>query len=227
MRWALLPLLVACTNEVDPAWQLSHDRVIAVSMTPPHIAAGETSQVDGLLGRVGDVPFEVDPDTVTVESPTSLMSTLSQTSDGHWQVTTASDDQLAAARTELMIAATDPVPVSLRMVFAYQSLVAHKLVYMGDHADNPSLGAVMIDGVDATTESTITVAPVTDIPLQVDFPETDDINWLTSCGSMHDFDLAKAYLRVETEDPQTGTIGVVVRDTQGGVAWQFWPISAH
>jgi len=227
MRWAWLVLLAACTGEVDPAWQLSHDRVIAVRVTPPHIAAGETSQVDGLIGRKGDAPIDVDPDTVTVESPTSLMSTLSQTADGHWQVTTASDAQLAAARAELVLAATDPVPVSLRMVFAYQGLIAHKLVYMGDHADNPPLGVVMIDGVDATTESSITVAPVTDIPLQVDFPETDDINWLTSCGSMHDFDLAKAYLRVETADPQTGTLGVVVRDTQGGVAWQLWPISAQ
>jgi hypothetical protein len=43
---------------------------------------------------------------------------------------------------------------------------------------------------------------------------------------MHDFDLAKAYLRVEPEDPHQGTLGVVVRDTAGGVAWQFWPISA-
>ena len=227
MRSALFVVLAACTGEVDPAWQLGHDRVIAVSLTPPHIAAGETSQVNGLIGRKDDAPFEVDPISVTVESPTSLMSTLAQTADGHWQVTTASDDQLADARNELMVAATDPVPVSLRMEFAYQSLIAHKLVYMGDHADNPSLGAVMIDGVDATTETSIMVAPVTDIPLQVDFPETDDINWLTSCGSMHDFDLAKAYLRVETADPQTGTIGVVVRDTQGGVAWQFWPISAN
>jgi hypothetical protein len=227
MRWPLLLVLVACTNEVDPAWQLDHDRVIAVSMTPPHIAAGETSQVNGLVGRKGDAPFEVDPVTVTVESPTSLMSTLSQTTDGHWQVTTASDAQLAAARTELELAATDPVPVSLRMEFAYQDLIAHKLVYMGDHADNPSLGVIMIDGVDATTETSLTVAPATDIPLQVDFPQLDDINWLSSCGSMHDFDLAKAYLRVEPEDPQTGTLGVVVRDTQGGVAWQFWPISAQ
>jgi hypothetical protein len=146
---------------------------------------------------------------------------------GHWQITTATDEQLAAARTELGLAATDPVPVSLRMVFAYDELVAHKLVYMGQHADNPALGAVVVDGVDATTETTLVVAPATDIPVEVAFPDTDGVNWLTSCGTMHDFDLATAYLRVEPEDPQTGTFGVVVRDTQGGVAWQFWPISAQ
>jgi hypothetical protein len=44
---------------------------------------------------------------------------------------------------------------------------------------------------------------------------------------MHDFDLARAYLRVEPEDPTAGTLGVVVRDAVGGVAWKLWPITAQ
>jgi len=99
-------------------------------------------------------------------------------------------------------------------------------VTLGDAGENPVLANLMVDG--KAPVDPISVAPVTDIRLQVDADDTtEDVNWLTSCGTMHDFDLAKAYLRVETEDPQTGTIGVVVRDTQGGVAWQFWPISAN
>jgi hypothetical protein len=50
---------------------------------------------------------------------------------------------------------------------------------------------------------------------------------LTSCGTMHDFDLPQAYLRVETDDPQAGELGVVLRDAHGGVAWKVWPVKAE
>jgi hypothetical protein len=44
---------------------------------------------------------------------------------------------------------------------------------------------------------------------------------------MHDFDLAKAYLRVEAADPHSGSFAIVVRDPAGGVSWQLWPITAQ
>jgi hypothetical protein len=227
MRVIGLALVVAaCSGEVDPEWQLDHDRVIAVRMTPPHIASGETAAIDVMLGRKDAPPTVVDPDTATVESPVALMPYLMQAADGHWSIAAASDADLAAARTELGVAPGDPVPVSVRMVLAYEGLVAHKLVYMGDHADNPALGPVLVEGVDATGEASLVVAEATKISLAVDFTDPDSVNWLTSCGTMHDFDLPTAYLRVEPEDPHDGTLGVVVRDTRGGVAWQFWPISA-
>ena len=81
-----------------------------------------------------------------------------------------------------------------------------------------------IGGVDATTAPQVTVAPAVDIPLAVELDDSFGVNWLTSCGTMHDFDLAHAYLRVEPEDPQSGSLAVVVRDTLGGVAWHTWPI---
>ncbi|MEO8549820.1 MAG: hypothetical protein ABI678_07595 [Kofleriaceae bacterium] len=222
----LATVMTACSGEVDPEWQLDHDRVIAVRMTPPHLAAGETATIDVMLGRKGAPPEVVDPATATVESPVALMPYLRRSTDGHWSIAAASDADLAAARTELGVADGDPVPVSVRMVLAYEGLIAHKLVYMGDHADNPALGAVLVDGVDATGETSLSVTEATKISLSVDFAEPDDVTWLTSCGTMHDYDLPTAYLRVEPEDPHEGTLGVVVRDTSGGVVWQFWPISA-
>lgn len=226
MRALVLVALAACSGEVDPEWELDHDRVIAARMTPPHIAAGESATIDVLVGMKGAAPSVVDPASATVESPVSLMRYLSQSADGHWSIATASDADLAAARAELGVADGDPVPVSVRMVLAYEGLVAHKLVYMGDHADNPALGPVLVDGVDATSETSLTVAEATKVTLSVDFAEPDSVNWLTSCGTMHDYDLPAAYLRVEPEDPHDGTLAVVVRDTHGGVAWQLWPISA-
>ena len=66
-----------------------------------------------------------------------------------------------------------------------------------------------------------------DFPLSVEAVEADDVNWLTSCGTMHDFDLPQAYLRVELEDPVAGELAVIRRDERGGVVWRVWPIRAE
>ncbi len=216
---------LGCTSDVDPAWQLDHDRVISVRSTPPRIAAGEVAELDALLGRSGQPPVEVDPDTAEVVSPTSLASALSRTAT-RWTVTTPDEAQLAAARTELGLAADAPVPLRVRVTFTEPSLVAYKNIWLGEHADNPALDPITIDGMDARTATPLTVAPEADIRLAVDFDATHDVNWLTSCGTMHDYDLARAYLRVEPEDPQSGTLALVVRDPDGGVSWRIWPIAA-
>jgi len=41
---------------------------------------------------------------------------------------------------------------------------------------------------------------------------------------MHDFDLPAAFLRVDADDPAEGTLGVVLRRDDGGVAWRLWPV---
>jgi hypothetical protein len=53
------------------------------------------------------------------------------------------------------------------------------------------------------------------------------VNWLTSCGEMHDFDLHSAYLTVGPDDPQEGELAVILRDERGGVAWRVWPIRSE
>jgi hypothetical protein len=69
------------------------------------------------------------------------------------------------------------------------------------------------------------VDKLTKVPLSVDFDDTNyDVVWLTSCGTMHDFDLPKAYLKIEDDDPDAGQLAVVVRDDVGGVDWQIWSI---
>jgi hypothetical protein len=66
------------------------------------------------------------------------------------------------------------------------------------------------------------------VPLFVEADDTRDIvNWLTSCGEMHDFDLHEAYLKVLPDQPQEGQLAVVKRDDKGGVAWKVWPIRAE
>ncbi len=222
-------VLAGCGADVDPAWQLDHDRIIAIRATPPRIVTGEESELDALLGRIGEPPIEAEPATAMVVSPTSLAGTLSQRPTG-WFVTAPGPMQLAAARTELGLAADEVVPVRIRVTFPASDEGINtglKVIWLGEHSDNPVLDPVTIDGRVRSSTDAITVAPAVDVRLSVEFDESHVVNWLTSAGNMHDFDLANAYLRVEPEDPQAGTLGVVVRDVLGGVAWRLWPISAE
>jgi hypothetical protein len=225
-RGAVIAVIVAgCGQGVDPAWQLDHDRVIAVRATPARIASGEVAEIVAFVGHKGEPPGEVDPDAAEVVSPASLAGTLVRR-EASWTVTAPGEDQLTAARGELGLDAGAAVPLRLRVRFADTGLSALKVVWLGQHAENPVIDPVTIDGMNALSESQLTVPVGADIPLAVDFDSTYNINWLTSCGTMHDFDLAKAYLRVEPEDPQSGTLAIVVRDAQGGVDWHLWPITA-
>jgi hypothetical protein len=225
-RAAVLAVLAGCSADVDPDWQLSHDRVIAVRAAPPRLAPGEVATIDALLGHAGQPPDGVDPDTAEVVSPASLAGALGRQAT-HWTVTAPGDDRLAAARSELGLDAGAPVPLRLRVGFTQLGQTALKVVWLGQHTDNPVIDPVTIGGMDGLAQAQLTVPAGVDVPLVVSFDATYNINWLTSCGTMHDFDLAMAHLRVEPEDPHAGTLAIVVRDTLGGVAWHLWPITAQ
>ncbi len=230
MRYlVLLAVLVGCDADIDEPWQLSHDRIIAVRATPPRIVAGAQSQIDTLIGRANTRPTEETPPAAQVVSPESLATTL-RFEANRWIVTAPDEARLAAARTELGLPAGAPVPLVVGVAFpetAFSSglhdepIAAIKTVWLGESADNPTL----VTDPAETTE--LVVAPLTDIPLSVEAGEEDDVNWLTSCGTMHDFDLPQSYLRVELEDPQAGDLAVVVRTELGGVAWRVWSVRAE
>lgn len=222
-RAALLVVVAACASDVDPPWQLDHDRIIAVRATPPHIPAGATSKLDVFVGHKGAPTSTQAPDFTKVVSPMSLASALAGDT-----VTAPSEAQLAAARTELMLPDGAPVPLTIGVGVASLERAATKIVWLGDSADNPTLDGLMIDDAPAPAAGTaLTVPGLTDIHLFVQADDAVDIvNWDTSCGSMHDFDLHKAYLRVEKDDPMMGELAVVLRDAMGGVAWEVWPITS-
>jgi hypothetical protein len=215
-----IALLAGCAGDIDPQWQLDHDRIVAVRATPPHLAMpGDTAQLDLLVGHKGAMTTEQPPDLATVITPASLAGAVSGAT-----VTAPSDAQLAAARTELKIA--DGMPVPLTIGVSAGAFAAIKTVWLGEAGDNPVLADLTVSGVPPGTE--LVVPPDMDVRL---FVTADDsnlvVNWLTSCGTMHDFDLHSAYLHVLPADPQTGELAIVVRDSSGGVAWQTWPIHAE
>jgi len=223
---ALVSLVVGCTDDTDPPWQLDHDRIIAVRATPPRIAAGEQAVLDALIGFHGAPVAVQSPNTAVVDSPASLAGTVTHSGD-RWIVTAPGAAQLDAARTELGLAAGALVPLAVRVGYAGGALFATKTVWLGGDAANPPMTKVTVDRADRgdQDDAEIVVAPLVDVPLSIGVDDVDyDVTWLTSCGTMHDFDLPTAYLRVEADDPTTGQLAVVLRDATGGVNWRIWSI---
>lgn len=221
---ALVPAAWGCTDDTDPPWQLDHDRIIAVRATPPRIAAGAQAVLDGLIGGKGVPVAERAPDDATVVSPASLAAAISHGAAG-WVITAPSREALATARAGLGLPVDAPVPLELRV--AYAGLVATKTVWLGDAADNPEMTGIEVDHAGAPAGSLV-VAPRQDIPLSVGLDAASfDVAWLSSCGTVHDFDLPTAYLRVEAGDRSSGELALVVRDRGGGVSWRVWSIDAR
>ena len=218
--------LGACVGDLDPPWQLDHDRIIAVRATPPGIVAGERSTLDALLGQKGGKTSVAAPELATVVSPASLSDVLAFDA-GRWVVTAPSEARLDAARAELKLAVGALVPLQIGVSYANRTLVATKTITLGQEIANPSLVNVMLDD-QPSTSAEIVVGKLVKVPLSLDADDAVyDVTWLTSCGTMHDFDLPTAYLKVEVDDPQSGELVVVLRDAGGGVSWNKWSIHAQ
>jgi hypothetical protein len=218
-----LSCLAACTDDTDPPWQLDHDRIIAVRATPPRIAAGDQAVIDTLVGFHGAPVAERSPDTATVDSPASLATAITRDAD-RWIVTAPSAEQLEAVRNELGLAAGALVPLKIRVGDAGDGLFATKTVWLGGDAANPVMTDITVDRADPG-DAEIVIAPLVKVPLAIGLDDLHhDVTWLSSCGTMHDFDLPSAYLRVEADDPTDGQLVLVVRDDDGGVNWRIWPI---
>jgi hypothetical protein len=239
MKYALLLLaLVACNVDIDEPWELDHDRIIAVRATPPGISPGETSTIDLLAGFETNPAVERRPDFVQVVSPMSLSDLVQPSGGGNWTVTAPTAERLDAARTELNIPAGMPVPLRIGVAAAWPTPVmspegngfgAVKIVWLGISAPNPTLNGLTVNGVDAPEGASLVVPKAEKVPLFVDAnDEVQIVNWLSSAGTMHDFDLHSAYLTFDDpEDKLEGQLAVVLRDALGGVAWRVWSIRAE
>jgi hypothetical protein len=233
---AIAAATAACNADLDEQWQLEHDRIIAVRAEPPAILPGEQSSIDLLVGFAENPVAERAPDLAQVVSPMSLAGAVAPDSGG-WVVTAPSEDQLAAARTELGLDPGAPVPLQIGVAAAWPNPVmsidemhfgAVKTVWLGETDANPTMTGLTIDGVDPGTADLVVPKDGSKVRLFVEGDDTKDIvNWLTSCGQMHDFDAHSAYLTVAPEDPQEGQLAVVFRNAKGGVTWRVWNIRAE
>jgi len=236
----LAVVLIGCNADIDEPWELDHDRIIAVRAEPPGIEPGEQAQIDVLLGYEALPVEERSPDFAQVVSPESLANTLSF--DGaHWVVTAPSEARINQARGELGLLPDAPVPLRIGIAVAWPTPVASpegmngfaatKVVWLGQEGINPPINGLSIGGVEPEVGAEIVFSKDETVKTRLSV-EADDgsdiVNWLTSCGTMHDFDLAtSAYVTVGAEDRVEGQFALVLRDELGGVSWRVWSCRAE
>lgn len=130
MRYLLL-LLVGCADVAEP-YELEHARVMAVVVTPPGLAAGETARVELLITDEAG-PRIADPFEVELASPLGLE--MKRDDDG-WTITADGRDAIVGFEARV------------------NGLVAQKTVAFGAHADNPPTPVIAgaLDGIPANRD---------------------------------------------------------------------------
>jgi hypothetical protein len=227
LAWLALVGLAACADNTDPIWQLDHDRIIAVRVTPPHIPSGEKAIVDALMAHKGG-PTDVEAPTF-VTAPPHALPELATSVQPDGSIVAPDEAALAQARTELGLDPGAPVPFELAATFGAgpQPLIAVKSIYFGDAADNPALPPITVNGAAPVDGATLDIPFDVDVPLVATVPDPMwKVDWLTSCGTMHDDNEHSAFVHVQPADPTSGELAVVVRDTAGGVVWDRWKIQS-
>jgi hypothetical protein len=214
--------LTACVGATDPVWQLDHDRVVAVRISPPHLASGARATVDALIAHHG-APADVLAPAAVIASPDQLAA-LAAAVQADGSIVAPDDATLEQARASLGLPSGAPVPLEIGASFG--GLLAIKTVYLGDAADNPALPAIVVNGAAPTDGATIELPFDADVPLSAAADPTWKVSWLTSCGTMHDDDEHAAFVHVQPDDPTSGQLAVVVRDPLGGVVWGVWSVAS-
>ena len=235
MKYALLAvLLVGCIDSIDPRWQLDHDHVIAARATPPRIRSGDATNLDALVAHA-DGPVTIENPASAAVATRGFAPFLSQGGDGTWRFDAPTSDVLTTARSGLGLADGDPVPVEVELTFphpggldraALDPFRVKKTVWLGEPSTNPDLPAATIDGQPAPTDE-IVLPLDRDVYVSLAAPADARVNWLTNVGTLFQDDVATAYIHVKPSDRLTGQLVAVLRDRDGGVAWQVWSVRAE
>ena len=229
--------LVGCIDPVDPRWQLDHDHVIVARANPPRIRAGEGTDLTALVAHANGPVTVENPMTAEVSMRTAgpdFSRYLVREASGAWRLEAPDAEMLASARPAMGLPADAPVPVDVMLTFpdggtrrsAGGGYRVKKTVWLGEPSTNPELPAVTIDGLPAADEEV--VVPVgRDIYISLAAPDGTRVNWLTNVGTLFQDDVATAYVHVAAQDRHEGQLVVVLRDSEGGVAWRVWSMRAE
>lgn len=219
---ALAAAASACDDNGAPS-ELDRARVLAVQISPPHLAPEETAPVRVLVGNSDGTVSEEAPAAIEVVgappgSPASGM--VGRSADG-WAIACPGAEVLAELRAEMELGADDPIPIALALAIEVEGerLTATKVVYLGSQGANPEVAGIAFEG--GSEDGDVLVAQVGDeIAIAAEGAAGDtelSYAWFTALG---DIDL---YLSEEatltTEEPGEGPLVLVVRDEQGGVTW--------
>jgi hypothetical protein len=217
--WLFLAACTTATPVAPESWQLDQDRVVAVRVYPPGLAAGEHGLVDALIAHAGG--------PTTIETPYSLNAAHSPLSGtvnylfDHFELIAPDEPTLADARTQLGLAPGAAIPLEVEADFETHTFITQRQVLLGVHHDNIDLGEITIGG--QSIGFTVTVARDSDLELSASL---GTVRWLTSCGELADSDELDAVLH--TGAPCTGELVVVRRDAATtGTGWRVFPLTVE
>jgi hypothetical protein len=217
MRVLWLLVLVGCIDEIDPRWELDHDRVVAVRATPPRIMPDELTTLDALVAHAGRTTSVDQAIDVTAPAAPVELQRMIAFDAGAWTVRAPTD--ITGPRRAMGLPDDAPIPVHLLLVFANE-LYVKKTVWLGERSENPAPPAITIDGQPAGDDLSIPLRR--DVYVEV---AGERVNWLTSCGMLFQDDVARAFIRAD--EPCDGELAVVIRDARGGVSWSVTRFSAR
>lgn len=205
--------LAGCIDPLDPAWSLDHDHVVAVRAETPGLSPGERTRFDALVAHA-DGP-------TTIDTPLEVA-----VPDGPARVYREADEWWVEAPAGLTGA---PIAVDVYLAFGTLEtpLVARKAVVLGATAANPPPPLATMDGAPMSDSDALSVPRATDVYLSTTVDPAWRVNWLSSCGTLFQDDVATSFLRVQDGDSTAGELAVVVRTPDGGVAWRVWSIHAN
>lgn len=191
-------LLVGCADVAEP-YELEHPRVMAVGVTPPGLAAGETARID-ILVTDADGPRVADPNEVEISSDFGLAITR----DDGWHIT-------ADGRSSI-------VAFDVRVQVGAELLAAQKTLAFGAHADNPPAPVIAASVAEIPADRDYVLTPEVIDPAW-------SYRWFSSIGELTGYTRPEATL--EPIAGAEGAIALVVRDQAGGTSWAIQPAAVQ
>lgn len=220
---ALAAATAACDQNGAPS-ELDRARVLAVQISPPHLAAAETAPVRMLVGTSDGRVSEVEPDGIEVVGapPGSPASGMVGRGAGGWAIACPDPDGLAQLRAAMELGPDEPIPIALAVEVELEEtlLTATKYVYLGSDGENPQLAGISIG--ETGPDEAVLVRVGDAVPIAADGAAGDtelSYAWFTSVGDI-DLYLSEA-ATLTLEEPGEGLLALVVRDERGGVTWTW------
>jgi hypothetical protein len=221
---AVFAALPGC-SDLSQRWELDHARVLAVRLSTPGLAAGDSAAVDVLICDDDGVPSVVAPSLVsfspTVDPDRAAAVSIVATANG-WSVVAASEAMIERAR---VAAALDPEqPLAVQLAVQVQvggaTATALKTVRLGQRATNPSAVVIAVDGVSQSGDGPQAIDRDVALTLLPAVQAEDlAVDWLTSTGKLSQSETATARLEIAAGDPSSGHVVALLRRDDGGVTW--------
>jgi hypothetical protein len=221
---ALAASAAACDENGAPS-QLDRARVLAVQISPPHLAPAETAPVQVLVGTSDGGVAEVEAGRIEVVGapPGSPASGMVGRGAGGWAIACPDPEGLDQLRAAMELGPDDPIPIALAVEVEVEGalLTASKTVYLGSDGENPQLAGISIDGGSEDGEAVV-VRVGDPVAIAAEGAAGDSeltYAWFTAVGDIDLYLSEEATLTLA--EPGAGPLALVVRDERGGVTWTW------